>query len=634
MQMTQAALLAGLVYGLTVALLSLGIFYVIGLLVVPSRWHESLRWPDSVALGLTFYVVLCWIAISARHIPLKYMPFVLAALSIPAWSWLRPLHETLVTRFRSREARWWLRDFGALYLIAYLLVPSAGPKFLPLGSGENVLLVTYARYARQLFEFGTSSLDRAPFDYLLSPASMFLLAWQSLAFGRDPLQAAMPTLLALAALFGMVAAETGRVVFGLTRRASMAIACFTLCTPVFRWILGTFGIAELLAATAMLYVLRTIVNATIARSAFAPAGICILMAGALLALAAPPWAGWGRQIASGIPALLSAVSFGSLFGLPGTMPVSTELSIQARSAAVVVLALSPVVYAAVAWAAFGLRAFELPGITAIDRRLAQALAVYAVLSLALGNVVVHAMRVTRPARRPAEWRQLDQVNALAFRNVTLKVADDAHGLSAALAMYYLPGRKAEVFGRDISPEDLSFDSVSREQPMFVQNFGCEGVGHGDTVSVQAVGCLLMAPPSMALGTSYPFNQTFLFLTYDHMTPRQAGGRWNTRPTLQLQVKSDPQRVPLDRDLFINLLLHPMTPDGTKPRPLVFRWGSDHRGDVSLGEQRWLSMPVRSGDWTGTRLWMLPLTIEFLDGRAVLFNELALTEQPRGAVVGQ
>ena len=67
--------------------------------------------------------------------------------------------------------------------------------------------------------------------------------------------------------------------------------------------------------------------------------------------------------------------------------------------------------------------------------------------------------------------------------------------------------------------------------MFIQNFGCEGVGHGDTVSAPGVGCLLMAPPSMTVGTSYPFNRTFLFLDFDRMTraiPAAAGIR--SRPS--------------------------------------------------------------------------------------------------------
>jgi hypothetical protein len=237
--------LAAFVYGLLVALFSLGVFYIVGLFVAPERWQSVLRWPDNIVVGLTLYVVLCWVAISARHIPLKYIPFALAAIIwVAATNRVRALKGLLAARLGSSEARRWMFDFSILYALAYLLTPSAGPAFLPLGAGDNLILVTYARYARELFESGTASIDLAPFDYLHSPASMYVLAWQSLMFGRDPLQAAMPTLFLLAALFGMVAAETARTAFGLRHLGSMAIACLVTCAPLFRWMLGTYGVRE------------------------------------------------------------------------------------------------------------------------------------------------------------------------------------------------------------------------------------------------------------------------------------------------------------------------------------------------------------------------------------------------------
>ena len=59
-----------------------------------------------------------------------------------------------------------------------------------------------------------------------------------------------------------------------------------------------------------------------------------------------------------------------------------------------------------------------------------------------------------------------------FRAFTLRVADQPNGLSTALAMYYMPGRKAHVIGRGVSLDELPFENVSKEEPMFIQNFGC------------------------------------------------------------------------------------------------------------------------------------------------------------------
>src|SRR4029453_9475467 len=118
---------------------------------------------------------------------------------------------------------------------------------------------------------------------------------------------------------------------------------------------------------------------------------------------------------------------------------------------------------------------------------------------------------------------LNQMGRLPFQTFTLKVADEPGGLSTALTMYYIPGRKVHVIGREVANDQLPFENVSRQQPMFVQNFGCEGVGHGHTVSAPDVGCLLMAPPSMTAETAYPFNRTFLFLGSIRLPPRSRPG---------------------------------------------------------------------------------------------------------------
>ena len=300
-----------------------------------------------------------------------------------------------------------------------------------------------------------------------------------------------------------------------------------------------------------------------------------------MVFAAPPWAGWGHVL-SGLPPLLSTASLMSVSGVPGSAAVDAGLSLASRSAAIAVLAAVPIFWGGLVSAAQRWRVLDRLPASDTDRRLARALGVYAAMALILGNVTVQAVRGPEPVRRPAAWRQLHEVSDLPFRALTLKVTDEANGLSTALAMYYLPGRNAAVFGRGVSLQDLSFDNVSKEQPLFIHNFRCEGVGHGDTVFVREVGCLLMAPPGMALGTSYPFDRTFLFVTFDRMTPRQAGGR---------------------------------------------------AVETLIGAREWVSLPVRSADWRGNRLWSLPIALDFLDGQTVLFQEIALTESPRGAVAG-
>ena len=592
-----------------------------------------MRWPDSVVLGLTLYIALSWIAISTHGIPLKYVTWVfigmLWALASARTRWLQT---TLVTRIPTRPALGWLAAFCLLYVVAFTIVcPAAGPEFLPLGAGDNVALVTYARYARQLLDAGTAQVDLAAFGYARSPASMHLLAWQSLMFGRDPLQAALPTLLMLTALFGMIAGETATAVFRLTPGPSMAIACVAVCGPVLRWMLGASALGEVATAAVLLYVVRVVGRLVSDREFTLAAGTCLAAGTALLVGAAPPAGGWWSHLLGGAGGLLSSLSPLALIAWPGSIPSIANPTPGVRSAAVVAVVLVPVVWGALAGAMRRWRVLERPELSEADRRLAGALGVYAGGVLIFGNIAVQAFSGVETMRQPGAWRSLYAVSEQPFSAVTLKVDDASDGLSAALAMYYLPGRTAEVIGRGVSLQELPFDSISTRQPMFVHNFGCSGVGHDDVVPLQGVGCVLWAPPSAAMDVSYSFGQTFLFLSFDRMTPREPGGRWNTRPTVELRMMADPARVALDRELFVNLLVDPLLPAGPSPQSLTATWGAGRRGGIAVDRRQWFSLPVRNGDWKGNRVWSVSLQIDIPDKRRLLFQEMSLTAVPRGSV---
>ena len=620
--------LLGLAHGLAAALISVAAFYVVGLLL-PRRWQSAMRWPDSVVFGLALYVVLCWIATSSRNIPVIYVILLFAA---GIWGLValkfRSLQTAVGTPLRNIELRRWLIEFCLLYLFAYALVrPSAGAALLTLPPEGTLDLVTYARYAKHVLMFGTANVELATFAYLHSPASTYLLAWHSLLYLGDPLDAAMPLLFMLAALFGTIAIELARSVFGLSWRAAMAIAAIAVCAPMCRWTLATYSLGELLSATSVLYLAGLIGRAMAARSVAGPM-VTVFAAGcALLMLSV----GSTRLIAIGIVEVARHFSPIALIGLPSGTPRAARAPDSIPSAALIILPLVPLLWAAAASALRRSPSLGRIGHSAVDRQLVRALVVYIAAGVIIGNVAVQAVSGRAPMRWPGAWRELNQIGRMPFQAFTLKVADQPNGLSTALAMYYMPGRKADVIGRGVATSRLPFENVTRQQPMFIQNFGCEGVGHADTVSAPGVGCLLMAPPSMTVDTAYPFNRTFLFMNFDRMSARDPGGRWNAGPTLNLRLTADPQRAPLNRDMFLNFLVNPFLPPGVKPQRLVLRWGADKRGEVLIADRQWFSVPVGSGDWSGNRLWTVPVTIDFPDGRTILFHEVALTETPRGSV---
>ena len=624
--------LSSLAHGLAAALASIAAFYLTALLLLPRRWQSRVTWTDCVILGIGLYVALCWIATSARHIPVMYVAILVGAV---LWGLIlvrfRSLQSTLSSLQTNTEVRQWLAGFGILYGFAYLLVrPQAGAALLTLPGTGALDLVTYARYARELLTSGTASIDFATFDYLRSPASAYVLAWHSLFFLGDPLDAAMPLIFMIAALFGTFVVEFTRSAFGLSWREAMTVAAIAICAPLCRWSLETYSLGSLLSATCVLYLVGMVGRAALSRSLHPSlllstvADVALLLLGAWRAVAAP------GGIARGVVEVVHQFSPLALLGLPGGIPLAVEARDALQFAALVVVPFVPFVWAA---AISGLRRSTALGRIAspVDRQLAGALVVYVAVGVIAGNVAVQAVRAPAPRYAPGLWRQLNQFGRMPFRAVTLKVTDEPNGLSSALAMYYMPRRKAHVIGRGVSYDDLPFETVSRQQPMFIQNFGCEGVGHGDTVSAPGVGCLLLAPPSMVLETTYPFNRTFLFMDFDRMTSRESGGRWNTGPVLNLRFTADPQRVRLDQDMYINFLVNTFRSAADPPLTLAARWGQDRHGEFTVGERQWFSLPVASSDWSGNRLWTMPVAIDFPEGKTILFHEVALTQSPRGQV---
>jgi hypothetical protein len=625
--------LLAVAYGLGAALITIGTFYVAGLLVLPLRWHALLRWPDNVVLGLTLYVLLCWVATTSRNIAVMYVVVlfgaILWALAALRFAWVQ---STLSVASRNLELRAWLVAFSILYVTCYVLIPPpAGAALLTLPPDGALDLVTYARYAKHLLSFGTTTIDLASFEYFRSPAAAHLLAWHSLVYLGDPLDAAVPLIFMVAALFGTIALDLVDSTLGLSWRAGITIAAIAVCAPMFRWIVGTYSLGELLAATTVLYLIGALGRAANARSISAPHVLAIACGVILLCFSS-----WMTLRSPGtvVRTLADAVrqfSFLAMLGLPSRIPQPGTVPESLSSAALVMLPLVVLVWAVAARSLRRYASFDRIMPSPVDRRLAGALIVYFTAAVIVGNAAVHAVEGPTGVRWPGTWRRLQQVSRMPFRALMLRVADEPNGLSTALTMYYIPGRKMDVVGSEVPLDELTFDNVSRQQPLFIQSLRCEAVGHGDVVSVEGVGCLLLAPPSLTIDTSYPFNRNFLSLQFDRMTSRDPGGRWNTQSVLNLRLTADPQRVQLDRAMYVNFLVNPFLPAGGKPERLLLRWGNGRQGEVLVEDRQWFSLAVESGDWRGNRLWTVPVTIEFPEGRTILFQEVALTQSPRGFV---
>jgi hypothetical protein len=290
--------------------------------------------------------------------------------------------------------------------------------------------------------------------------------------------------------------------------------------------------------------------------------------------------------------------------------------------------------------------------TARGHRLVGALMVVVAVGLVGGNLLAHAIGDPVLLRFAGALRNIETVDALpSFRELTVQMGGQPNGLPTWFALYFLPTKRVHVISSTFQPsEPLALDQISRQRPLLIQDYACEGVGHDDTMTVPGVGCLLLAPPTLALATSYPFNQTFLFVRSEGLGPREAQGRWNGRSQVTVELIADLRRAWVYQDTYVNLRLNPYLPPGTSRRRVVFSWGADGHAETSLGAREWISLPVGSADWTSDTLRTLPIAIAFPDGAAphwveapegryretrplaVMFEDLSVSVSPGGRVV--
>ncbi|MCL4849684.1 MAG: hypothetical protein KJ066_24295 [Acidobacteria bacterium] len=305
------------------------------------------------------------------------------------------------------------------------------------------------------------------------------------------------------------------------------------------------------------------------------------------------------------------------------------------------------------------------------RRVAEALLLACGAGLVGGNLLAHSVSDPDLQRFPGTYRNLAMVDALpSFHHMSLQMNDWPHDHPTRLALYFLPSKRVHVASSIFEPRvPLSWELISRERPHLMQDYGCEGVGHDETLTVPGIGCLLFAPPSLALERVYGFNLSYLFIEPRRMGDRELDGRWNADSTVFLTLTMDPRRERMDQVEYVNLRISPFLTAETRNQRAVFSWAGGRRAEVSVASPEWVSLPVRPADWTGEWLRKLTFTIYLPDGvwgwwaslpvrreewtgrwtapaavpegtvgeldyrpLAVMFNELVVSAAPRGRIV--
>jgi hypothetical protein len=636
----------GVVHGLGASAACAAGFYLAGLIVTPRHWDARLGGVSLPVVGAAFYVVVCWAAVTAWQAPLTSVSAVLLISAVVlAAIRFRGMAAAIAAHTANSTFAAGALVFAAFYVLAYLMArPPAAELFLPPAWTGHIDLLTQARYARQVLLFGSPDLEAATFDVRRSPAVTVLLAAMSTFYRTDSLSASLPLQFAVVALVGLAATGICRSLFRLSAPAALAIAGIVMTSATLNAIARAYRLEALMAVPVLLY----LVWATARARSDSPIAALITAFGsgyALLLFAEPaalPPAFALQALVLGFrrasPSAASRVAIAAAVAM-AVLALAFHDQVQwvfvhrawADGAVPAGLAVATLVMGGIAYIMFNVDWLSRLAPAQTDRRLAVALTVYAAIALIIANVAMHAS--TRPraqVRIPAAWQNVEQLQERPLRELRVKLTRDPGGLLTAMTRYYLPATKLHVIAPGARLGD--FETVSRQTPLLVQNFGCEGVGHADTVSIPDVGCVLLASPSLTLDTVYPFNRTFLAVDFGNMSEREQGGRWSTGTALRLRLLVDPERTPAARPLYVNLLLNPFLPEGVEPQRLVVAWGPRKKGTIAVGESVWISIPVSSEDWSGNRVWELPIAIDFPDQRTILFDALSISEIARGPLV--
>ena len=635
-----------IVHGMAAAVACAGCFALIGLVATRRQWDSLLGAASLPVVGAACYVLVCWVCLTAWRAPLAGVVAIIAiAVTIVALLRWSEISAFITATLAKRALLPGVLIFSLFYVLAYAIArPPSPTELLPAASAQDMDLITHAGYAKHVILFGSPQLDGASFDFRRSPAVTELLAGMAVFYRDDPLSAALPLRFAVVALVGLTAFVVGRSFFRLSTVSSMAIACVLSTSAYMDNIAAAYRLEALIAVPLLLHVISTTWRAR-SDTPMAALLTSFACAYALLLFTLPA-------------ALLSGLAMQSIV-IGARLMLHRSVTRIAASAAIATSVLALALHDQVKWAfahfswtegvapiGLVLTILIMGGIVYIvsnpdwlhrvirgetDRRLTAALTVYVAIALMIANVATHASARPRArARIPVAWRNVQQLEQQNPRELTLKLTREPAGVLGGLTRYYLPSTVVHV----IPPRAQlgGFDAISRQNPLLIQNFGCEGVGHADTVDVSGVGCALLAPPSVTLETVYPFNRTFLAVGFDNMSNRESGGRWSTGATLPLTLLADRERTPVERNLHVNLLLEPFLPAGVSPQRLAFEWGTEKKGTIAIGKPEWISLPVSSGDWSGDRVWRLPISINFPDERAILFRELSISEIARGPLV--
>ncbi|MCX6550291.1 MAG: hypothetical protein NTY02_04655 [Acidobacteria bacterium] len=241
-------------------------------------------------------------------------------------------------------------------------------------------------------------------------------------------------------------------------------------------------------------------------------------------------------------------------------------------------------------------------------------AVLATVAMAFvgGNMLIRARFDPQLLRPDGSLRNLASIDQLpSFRELYVQM--DGTG-PTMLAAYFIRTKTLHMVSRShYAYSPVPVEVATDRRPFLIQRVSCADVGHDQTHTIEGVGCLLFAPPSIAFDRSYSLGRTFAPIALTGFSAREPSGRWNGQDAVEMAFTADVQQAPITGKAFINLHVSPHRPGNVAGQRLQLSWGDRRSASAWLTDPGWISLPLEWRDWVGgPRLATLIISMAFPD----------------------
>jgi hypothetical protein len=254
--------LLNILSGMAAVAVNLAILAVLGsAITLVTGKQKSISLATVVVPAACLVALYCWYGIK-MNVPLPILLGAVLCLAVGIFTYrllTDGARSTLVDSQLPALFNQHSSTFALFYAIAYVfLTPPVLSGHLPIATIGNHDIFNYINIGDSLQHLGPSNIagwSLVANFYGSTPAVFPALQAMAAFLGGGIMQAALPTMLGIVALIGIVVTSITQTAFALPRSASIALAAVIISGPLFRYTSGNYFLSQLMASLILLLLL-------------------------------------------------------------------------------------------------------------------------------------------------------------------------------------------------------------------------------------------------------------------------------------------------------------------------------------------------------------------------------------------